>query len=74
MNRIYRARLINRKRNLRRYLKEHEITQADLAQRLGWTEAYVSQLVGRRPVRWITEATALEIERALNLREGFLDE
>lgn len=74
MNRIYRARLIKRKRNLRRYLQEQEVTQAQLAERLGWTEAYVSQLVGRRPTRWITESTALEIERALGLLEGFLDE
>lgn len=74
MNSAYRARLIARKRNLRRHMRANEISQADLAVRLGWTEAYVSQLVGRRPVRWITEHTALEVERALGLQEGALDE
>jgi plasmid maintenance system antidote protein VapI len=59
--------------NRRRYMRVHDLTQADLAQRLGWSEAYVSQLVGRRPIRWITEATALELERALGLPEGALD-
>lgn len=48
-------------------------TQAEMAQALGVTEGYLTQLIGHRPIRKVTEPTARKFEYKLGLRTGSLD-
>lgn len=44
-----------------------------LAAKLGWDQAWMSQLIGKNPSRNITERTARKIETKLALPIGCLD-
>lgn len=70
----YRTLLARRRHNIRRFLGESGLTQLDLAERMGVSESYISQLLGARPCRPITERTRIRIEVALKLPQGRLDE
>lgn len=48
-------------------------TQVDMCRALGITESYLSQLIGPKPVRRITETTARKFEYKLRLPVGALD-
>lgn len=65
----------NRRNNLRSLVGEHcrFKTQTDLAQELGVTDSYLSQLIGPKPIRRVTETTARKFEYKLKLRTGALD-
>lgn len=69
-----RARLLARRSNLQRLLAALEMSQLEFAELMGWSEGYVSQLIGGHvPTRWITERTALRIEERLGVAMGYLD-
>lgn len=70
----YKALLARRRRNLRQALYEREMSGADLALMMQVSRSYVSQLLGPRPCRPITERTRLILERLLKLTSGALDE
>jgi hypothetical protein len=65
----------NRRNNLRRLVGEGKRfgTQAGLAAAIGVTESYLSQLIGHKPIRRVTETTARKFEYKLDLRSGSLD-
>jgi hypothetical protein len=65
---------MNKKRmaNLRALAARYD-QQADLAAALGITPSYLSQLIGPRPSRGISERTARTFERKLSLVYGILD-
>ncbi len=69
------ARQLTRLANLRRLISESGATK-DFVQRTGgrWTASYISQIAGPNPTRAISEKTAREIETALKLPEGWLDQ
>lgn len=48
-------------------------TQADLSSALGFTDSYLSQMLGPHPIRRVTEPTARKFEYKLGLRTGSLD-
>lgn len=61
-----------RRTNLRRLAEQHTATA--LAQKLGYASAsWISQMVGPRPVRDVTERTARLVEGVLDLEPGSLD-
>lgn len=73
MSKEYRLVLSRRRQTVRRELLQRGITHADLARLLGVSEAYVSQLLGPRPCRPITERTRMQLEALFNMRPGELD-
>lgn len=64
-----------RRNNLRRLIGPGQRfpTQSEMAQALGITEGYLTQLIGHRPIRKVTEPTARKFEYKLGLRTGSLD-
>lgn len=58
--------------NLRALAARYE-QMADLAKDLDWSPSYLSQLIGPRPSRAISERTARQIELRLGLDQGVLD-
>jgi len=62
-----------RLRNLRNVVAGHG-GQTVVARKLGKTKGWISQLVGERPDREITERTARSIEQALGLDDLSLDQ
>lgn len=69
---------VNSKINTRRLANMRSLAarypqQGDLADALKWTPSYLSQLIGPRPSRPISERTARSVERKLGLAEGILD-
>ena len=74
MRESYERILIRRRKNLRRLVREHVMTQHSLCLKLGWTSgSYLSQMIGPKPTRWIRESTARHIEQKLRLPQGWLD-
>ena len=65
--------LITRRENLRRLVKLRYRCDADLADALMITRSYLSQLIGKRASRPITEKTARMFELRLFLKTGWLD-
>lgn len=66
---------LHRRNNLRAMVGEGKAyaTQVDLANALGITDSYLSQMVGPKPIRRITETTARKFEYRLKLKAGALD-
>lgn len=64
-----------RRANLRALIGEDKpySTQVELASALGCTDGYLSQIIGPRPSRPVTETTARKIEYKLRLKTGSLD-
>lgn len=64
-----------RRRNLRALVGDGRrfATQLDLATALGVTDSYLSQLIGHKPIRRVTETTARKFEYRLKLAAGALD-
>jgi len=64
-----------RKNNLRALVGADSrfVNQRELAAALGKSPAYLSQLIGKKPIRNITEAPAREFEQMLGLPVGALD-
>lgn len=48
-------------------------TQTELANTLGHTDSYLSQMIGPKPIRRVTETTARKFEYKLGLPTGSLD-
>ncbi len=65
---LYTARLCNV-----RALAAKEGGPVALADKLGWDQAWMSQLIGKNPSRNITERTARKIEVCMALPIGSLD-
>jgi len=72
---ILRTAAVNRRNNLRALVGEGQRfpTQIDLAASLCVTDSYLSQLIGRKPTRKVTETTARKFEYRLQLVAGSLD-
>lgn len=66
---------LHRRNNLRAMVGEGKpfSSQVDLATALGVTDSYLSQLIGPKPIRRITETTARKFEYRLKLKAGVLD-
>ena len=62
-----------RLQNFRRILTERKLRLTDIADRLGKAPAQVSAFGGKNPTKGIGDQIAREIERALNLHNGYLD-
>lgn len=62
-----------RVQNLRTLAARYE-KQADLATAIGWTDSYLSQLIGPNPSRAVSERTARMIERKIGLPDRVLGE
>ncbi len=58
--------------NLRALAARYE-QMADLAKDLDWSPSYLSQLIGPKPSRAISERTARQVELKLGLDQGVLD-
>ena len=62
-----------RRRNLRDLIRQHE-GATNLAKLLGYSSpSYLSQMVGPRPSRQVTEKVARQIEHRLRMSPGWLD-
>jgi hypothetical protein len=62
-----------RRENLRALIRQHE-GATSLAKMLGYSSpSYLSQMVGPRPVRQVTEKVARGIEQRLRMPNGWLD-
>lgn len=66
---------VTRRNNLRALVGDGKRfpTQVDLAAALGVTDSYLSQLIGHKPIRRVTETTARKFEYKLRLVTGALD-
>lgn len=66
---------LNRRNNLRKLVGEGRrfTKHTDLANTLGVTDSYLSQMIGPNPIRRVTETTARKFEYRLNLAPGALD-
>ena len=64
---------LNRRNNLRRLVGVRFVTQTHLANTLGVTDSYLSQMIGPNPIRRVTETTARKFEYQLGLCTGSLD-
>jgi SOS-response transcriptional repressor LexA len=62
-----------RLQNFKRILSERKLRLTDIADMLGKAPAQVSAFGGKNPTKGIGDQIAREIERALNLHEGYLD-
>ncbi|KOP51102.1 peptidase S24 [Pseudomonas coronafaciens pv. porri] len=62
-----------RLQNLKRVLSEKKLRLTDLADRLGKAPAQVSAFAGKNPTKGIGDQIAREIEKALDLHNGYLD-
>lgn len=70
----YTLALHNRRRNkLKDVLRKRFDSQQELALALGLTPSYLSQIIGKNPIRQMTEDTARSFEQKLKLPAGFLD-
>ncbi|THF26535.1 XRE family transcriptional regulator [Pseudomonas atacamensis] len=59
--------------NFRRIIAERNLRLTDVAERLGKAPAQVSAFGGKNPTKGIGDQIARELEKALNLHEGYLD-
>lgn len=62
-----------RRNNLRALIGKRFATQAELASALTVGDSYLTQLIGRKPIRRMTEVTARKFEYKLGLKAGALD-
>lgn len=62
-----------RLQNFRRVLSEKQLRLTDIAERLGKAPAQVSAFGGKNPTKGIGDLIARQIEKALDLHQGYLD-
>lgn len=66
---------VARRNNLRALVGDDKRykNKAELASTLGVSESHLSQMIGPKPIRRVTETTARKFEYKLGLRTGSLD-
>ena len=69
----YKQKLAIRRANLR-MLAAQRAENKELATELGWSESQLSQLIGPKPARNVTEAVATHVEHRLGLAAGWMSE